>query len=282
MEIDKFPPKLQSRLVKLKGDNQGFFAVSPVPPWDYDPLSEDTKRIIAFSWTFLSERKASFEVDRVRRVFAIEEAYFGVQPGAGILPQRFNSIRSSYLENGISNIDEQFRLYLRALEQPDETLGKFHRTIKRYHSLVSPGGGATPMERPFRDRIVSVGGKSVADAYYVFAEPHDIDPLLGMLERWLIEPCECIITHSALFHAYFEAIHPFSDGNGRVGRMLLATVLSWHLGFVVSISKYLRCRRFEYMVAMKDAHTKCTVDRLVLLIADCLRDAAWAASTYRQ
>lgn len=80
-----------------------------------------------------------------------------------------------------------------------------------------------------RDRIVVIGraGSSFADARYVPPPPGDrlragIEDLLG----WLAEPPRLpTVIHAAMAHYQFEALHPYSDGNGRLGRLLVIVQL---------------------------------------------------------
>lgn len=80
-----------------------------------------------------------------------------------------------------------------------------------------------------RDRIVVIGraGSSFADARYVPPPPGDrlragIEDLLG----WLAEPPKLpTVIHAAMTHYQFESLHPYSDGNGRLGRLLVIVQL---------------------------------------------------------
>ena len=73
---------------------------------------------------------------------------------------------------------------------------------------------------------------------------------LDNLERFLHEERELpVLIHCGLVHSQFETIHPFLDGNGRVGRLLI-TFLLWYRGVLhrplLTMSHYLRRHRHEY------------------------------------
>lgn len=80
----------------------------------------------------------------------------------------------------------------------------------------------------FRDQQVWIGGSSLSPHGSEFTPPHHtrvpdlIHDLLAFIGRRDIPP----LIHSALAHAQFETIHPFEDGNGRVGRALIHSMLS--------------------------------------------------------
>jgi Fic family protein len=85
----------------------------------------------------------------------------------------------------------------------------------------------------WRDRVGWVGGPSPQRAAYVGA-PHDrIDDLMRDLVDYANTPAHDPVTAAALVHAQFESIHPFADGNGRIGRILIGWGLHQHLGLAV-------------------------------------------------
>ncbi len=85
----------------------------------------------------------------------------------------------------------------------------------------------------YRDRPVWVGGNSPRDAAYV-APPHElIVPLMEDLIDFANTDAFDVVTQAALVHAQFESIHPFGDGNGRLGRVLISWLIVRRLGVVV-------------------------------------------------
>ena len=74
---------------------------------------------------------------------------------------------------------------------------------------------------------VWLGGTRPGSASFVLAPPEDVGPCMGTPERWLHDEPERTPTliKAALAHVQFETIHPFLDGNGRVGRLLTTLLL---------------------------------------------------------
>lgn len=64
---------------------------------------------------------------------------------------------------------------------------------------------------------------------------------------------ESILARAAAAHVYFESIHPFEDGNGRIGRVLVEKILSQGIGrpILIAISKMLEKRKKEYYTALE-------------------------------
>ncbi len=85
----------------------------------------------------------------------------------------------------------------------------------------------------FRDRPVWVGGRSPTEAAYV-APPHELVPaLMDDLVTFANAEGLDVVTQAAIVHAQFESIHPFTDGNGRLGRVLIGWLLVRRLGVLV-------------------------------------------------
>jgi Fic family protein len=103
------------------------------------------------------------------------------------------------------------------------------KLIKKLHQIVFKN--SKPFAGKFRAKGVEV---IVADAYgnivHQGAPSQQIEPLLKELVRWYNQnKTKCLpIVLAAVVHNQFEVIHPFQDGNGRVGRLLLNNILLKH------------------------------------------------------
>lgn len=102
------------------------------------------------------------------------------------------------------------------------------RLIREMHALLLRGGrGAKRQPGEFRKNQVWIGGSTPALAHFVPPPPEAMDAALDAFERYLHTPAADAspLIKAALAHAQFETIHPFSDGNGRLGRLLIALIL---------------------------------------------------------
>jgi len=102
------------------------------------------------------------------------------------------------------------------------------RLIREVHAKLmagTRGGDRAPGE--FRRTQNWIGGTRPGTARYVPPPGHEVMPAMGALEKFLHDQPEPtpILLKAALAHAQFESIHPFLDGNGRVGRMLITLLL---------------------------------------------------------
>ncbi|MCC7441794.1 MAG: Fic family protein [Bdellovibrionales bacterium] len=79
-----------------------------------------------------------------------------------------------------------------------------------------------------------------------------------------------LVVRMAIGHAQFEAIHPFSDGNGRVGRMLLTLQMACHGKIPIYLSGYIEEHRDDYYRALQEAQKKLNYSPIVELFAYAL------------
>ncbi len=99
------------------------------------------------------------------------------------------------------------------------------RMIKEIHQRLMTEARSTQHPYPGEFRVSQnwIGGKTPADASFVPPAPHDMQNSLNDLEKFIhTEDNYPSLIKAGLIHAQFETIHPFSDGNGRTGRMLIA------------------------------------------------------------
>ncbi len=128
------------------------------------------------------------------------------------------------------------------------------RLLKEIHNILLRdvrGGEKSPGEfRSTQNWIGSPGPRGLDDATFVPPPPCEMNQALGNFESFLHESGSLHpLLACGIAHAQFETIHPFLDGNGRVGRLLI-TFLLCHAGTIrrplLYISHYLKLHRAEY------------------------------------
>ena len=120
--------------------------------------------------------------------------------------------------------------YVEALEYGLERLDSLPlslRLVREMHERLLRGvRGDQAVPGRFRCVQNWIGGAGpIAEATYVPPPPNEVAPALGALEKFLHDNRFPPLVQIALVHAQFEAIHPFLDGNGRVGRLLITLML---------------------------------------------------------
>ena len=102
------------------------------------------------------------------------------------------------------------------------------RLIREVHERLMRGvrgDTATPGEFRRSQNWIGPPGCSLSEASYVPPPADELMACLDALERFLHDDTLPPLIHAGLAHAQFEAIHPFLDGNGRVGRLLITLLL---------------------------------------------------------
>lgn len=214
-------------------------------------------------WTFLPDPlppKIALDMELIRLVADAHQA-LGELAGVGrLLPNPHLLIRpfmnreavlSSRIEGTITRLDELFlfdiepteiknqddaeevRNYVAALEMGLEQTRKgapitLHLLRELHHVLLQGVRGADKRPGEIRDRPVLIGqkGQTVETARFVPPCHTQPRPLLDDFIRFLREPAAMpLVLQLALMHYQFETIHPFNDGNGRIGRLLITLIL---------------------------------------------------------
>lgn len=104
------------------------------------------------------------------------------------------------------------------------------RLIREIHQKLMIGARSTQHAYPgeFRKSQNWIGGKTPIDASFVPPPVSDIGSCLSDLENFIHATDDYpVLIKAGLLHAQFETIHPFTDGNGRTGRMLIAMYLHY-------------------------------------------------------
>ena len=172
----------------------------------------------------------------------------------------------------VSNTDdvEEVTNYLRAFRWTQDTLRDPNglpmsvRLLRQAHRLLMDGArGAGRQPGELRQSQNWIGGTRPGNAVFVPAPPEHVPALLADLERFIHQED----THDTLpplvriglVHVQFETIHPFLDGNGRIGRLLIAALMEqWGLLSqpLVYVSAYLKQHQSEYYQRLSAVRTE--------------------------
>lgn len=141
------------------------------------------------------------------------------------------------MEHGLARLREGFPLSLRLI-------------CEMHEKLLSSGRGASKQPGEFRTSQNWIGGTRPGNALFVPPPPDQLIKCLGDLEQFLHQRDQYpILLRTALAHVQFETIHPFLDGNGRLGRLLITLMLCEDQALVQPIlylSLYLKSHRQRY------------------------------------
>jgi len=246
------------------------FIPAPLPP--HPPLE----------WT----EKLTIALDRATRALAGLDGIVGVLPSPGMLLYTYirkEAVLSSQIEGTQSSLSDlllyetkqapgvpvsdvrEVSSYVAALEHGLRRLKSGFplslRLIREIHTVLlknARGGDKQPGE--FRRSQNWIGGTRPGNASYVPPPPREVLPAMGALEKFIHgEPVQTPpLLKSCLVHAQFESIHPFLDGNGRMGRLLIPFILytdgAQEYPFLF-LSLYFKQHRTDYYDALQAVRT---------------------------
>lgn len=172
-----------------------------------------------------------------------------VASGVPIEDVRETSNYITAMDHGLARIEGGFPLSLRLITEIHER-------------LIVGGRGSDRAPGEFRRTQNWIGGTRPGNARFAPPPPHEVLSAMGALEKFLHDdPVQTpILIKAALAHAQFETIHPFLDGNGRVGRLLITLLLCAAERRVLSrpllyLSLYLKRNRDQYYESLQRIRT---------------------------
>jgi len=152
------------------------------------------------------------------------------------------------------------------------------RLLCEAHKRLMRGArGANKLPGQVRRSQNWIGGSRPGNASFVPPPPEDVPACMAELERWLHAPDSLPpLVRAGLAHVQFETIHPFLDGNGRIGRLLIALLIE-HWGLLpqplLYVSVAIRRRQQEYYTRLS-AVREGDWEGWTAFYLECVRDAA--------
>ena len=186
-------------------------------------------------------------------------------------------------ENTNRNVSDVVN-YIKATEF---ALNRFHslplcnRLIKETHAVLMEGVRGqekSPGEFRYSQNWIGGQGSTIQNARYIPPNPEDMQTAMSDLEKYMngddsLDP----LIQAALIHYQFETTHPFLDGNGRVGRLLI-TLFLMEKGILsrpaLYISYFLKMNRIEYYDRMTQVRKTGDYEQWVMFFLQALSDSA--------
>lgn len=178
--------------------------------------------------------------------------------------------------------------YVRATEFAIQRLHKLplcNRLIRETHAVLMEGvRGQEKSPGEFRHSQNWIGGQgsTLKNARYIPPSPDDMINAMSELEKYINADDDLdALVRAALIHYQFETIHPFLDGNGRVGR-LMVTLFLMEKNVLTSpalyISYFLKKNRIEYYDRMTEVRTKGNYEQWIKFFLQAIIESAGDAA----
>ena len=251
----------------VAGENVHAFVPNPLPPdppieWSLELVHKQEEAAMALgrldSMTSFLPEPSLFLYSYVRKEAVLSSQIEGTQsslsdllvfenaesPG---LPEKTDVVEvSNYvsaMEHGLKRLRGGFPLCLRLIREIHEI-------------LLSKGRGQAKQPGIFRTSQNWIGGTRPGNAVYV-PPPHSaLADCLDAFEKFLHDKKISVLEKAALAHVQFETIHPFLDGNGRVGRLLITLLMCWQGALnqpLLYLSLYFKKHRSMYYDLLQKA-----------------------------
>jgi Fic family protein len=200
-------------------------------------LLPDTKLFLYFY--VRNEALVSSQIEGTQSSFTdllMHESHHATRIGLDDVEEVSNYVAA--IQHGLTRLEEGFPISL--------------RLICDMHAILLRGGrGAGKQPGAFRNSQNWIGGTRPGNATFVPPPAQDVIALMGQAEVWLDGKGHDLplLVRAALLHVQFETIHPFLDGNGRLGRLLVTLLLCAEKALsapVLYLSLYLKVHRDRY------------------------------------
>jgi Fic family protein len=162
-----------------------------------------------------------------------------------------------------------------------KTLPLCNRLIKETHAVLMEGVRGqekSPGEFRYSQNWIGGQGSTLKNARYIPPSPDDMSVAMSDLEKYVNADDDMdYLIRAALIHYQFETIHPFLDGNGRVGRLLITLFLMEKKVLTTPalyISYFLKKNRVEYYDRMTEVRTKGNYEQWVKFFLQAITESA--------
>ena len=186
-------------------------------------------------------------------------------------------------ENANRNVADVIN-YIKASEFAIKRLQELplcNRLIKETHAVLMEGVRGqekNPGEFRYSQNWIGGQGSTLKNARYIPPNPEDMKEAISDLEKYMnAEDSLDPLVRAALIHYQFETIHPFLDGNGRVGRLLITLFLMEKkilTAPALYISYFLKRNRIEYYDRMTEVRRKGNYEQWITFFLQAVMESA--------
>lgn len=174
--------------------------------------------------------------------------------------------------------------YIKATEfalERRESLPLCNRLMKEIHAVLMSGVRGqekSPGEFRSSQNWIGTAGSTIKNARYIPPHPDDMVKAMSDLEKYMnSDDALDVLIQAALIHYQFETIHPFLDGNGRIGRLLITLFLMEKKALhtpALYVSYYLKKNRIEYYDRMSEVRNKDNYEQWIKFFLRAIKESS--------
>jgi len=238
-------------------------SLPPAPPIDmaeiYPYLEKATLAVAALNGIHTSINVTLFIYMYVRKEALLSSQIEGTQSSfSDLLLFEYNQKPKVSLED-VEEVSNYVKAVTYALQRLKGGFPLSLRLLREIHEVLLSGArGTFKSPGEFRKSQNWIGGTKPSNALFVPPSVEHLDQCLSDFERFLHDDSMPVLIKAGLAHVQFETIHPFLDGNGRLGRLLIVLLLI-EGGMIdepiIYISLYLKQHRTTYYDLLQEVRT---------------------------
>lgn len=262
------------------------FVPAPLPPTPSVELSEDMVNILikANSALAVLEKMATHipNMELFVSMYVRKEALMSsqIEGTQATLEDVLDPLLDANTNRNVADVVNYVKATEYAIERLN-TLPLCNRLIKETHAVLMEGVRGqekNPGEFRYSQNWIGAQGSTLKNARYIPPSPEDMSIAMSDLEKYINTDDDTdYLIRAALIHYQFETIHPFLDGNGRVGRLLITLFLIENKVLTTPalyISYFLKKNRIEYYDRMTEVRTKGNYEQWIKFFLQAVKESA--------
>ena len=262
------------------------FRPSPLPPEPMIEISDEMLKLLVEANSRLIQLDTASQLlsnsDLFVSMVVIKEALISSQIEG--TQCTLEDVLDPHLDRNLNNDVSEVISYVKAAQYALDRLNELplcNRLLKETHALLMEnqrGQDKDPGEFRRSQNWIGSTNSTIKDARYIPPNVSDMNSGMSDLEKYINQNPEYdALIQSALIHYQFETIHPFLDGNGRIGRLLILLYLIDHKMLskpVLYVSYFLKKNQVEYYDRLSEVRRSGNYEQWIIFFLQAIKEAS--------
>ena len=267
------------------------FRPSPLPPEPMIEISDEMLKLLVEANSRLIQLNTASQLlsnsDLFVSMYVRKEALISSQIEG--TQCTLEDVLDPHLDRNLNNDVREVISYVKAAQFALDRLNELplcNRLLKETHALLMEnqrGQDKDPGEFRRSQNWIGSTNSTIKDARYIPPNVSDMNSGMSDLEKYInVNPEYDALIQSALIHYQFETIHPFLDGNGRIGRLLILLYLIDHKMLskpVLYVSYFFKKNQVEYYDRLSEVRRSGNYEQWIIFFLQAVKEASLDAYT---